>query len=312
MPESSRAGSLTGIVKLFRAVDMTSSPQHMMRTLLQMRLGPRRSGIMATAGSLILVLILLGGYCTGQSPGTAGSENRHQEDGEMRRVTVDLSAPLWWSVTAMGFLHTNPPPWPRGNHLTLISKTNADSGLPEGEWALVNMHAENYAEIIKLRQFKTLEFGLMPDHRCFVVDSRVPQEWFLDEPGGRVAERLSLRTRFPNFFRKNAVADSMVGTKRALVSRDDPGGLSERTLPGEKLRFGVTNLTCEVADGTKRGERLWELFGPACWAVCVRAVARRRLHWCQLQVHFSRGRVGVDRQGQALWVHHLRLRLRTL
>jgi hypothetical protein len=176
----------------------------------------------------------------------------------MRRVTVDISA-LSGTSTLMLFLHTNPPPWPRGNYLQLSSKTNQDSGLPPGEWKLANMHAENYHEIIKRRDFKTLEFGLMPDYRCFVVDSRVPREWFLAEPSGELQERLFLRTHFPNFFRKNPVADSMVGTKWALVSRDDPGGLSERILPGEKFRFGVTDLTCEAADGTRRGERLWEL-----------------------------------------------------
>ena len=214
---------------------------------------------MPTAGSLILALALLGGYCIGQSLATLGSKKEHEEEEEMRRVTVELPA-LSGITTAIGFHYTNPPPWPSGNYLVLSSKTNADSGLPPGEWRLANMHAENYHEIIKRRDFQTLEFGLMPDHRCFVVDSRVPREWFLTEPSGfDVAERLSLRTRFANFFRKNPIADSMVGTKWALASRDDPGGLSERILPGEKLRFGVTDLTCEAADGTRRGERLWEL-----------------------------------------------------
>ena len=109
----------------------------------------------------------------------------------------------------------------------------------------------------------------MPDHRCFVVDSRVPREWFLVAPFRfELQERLSLRTRFPNFFRNNPVADAMVGTKWALVSRDDPGGLSGRILPGEKLRFGVTNLTCEAAAGTACGERLWELGEPPV-SLCV-------------------------------------------
>jgi hypothetical protein len=243
----------------------------MMRRLLQ--IGPRRGGIMPTAGSncfhLILVLALLDGYCIGQSPATAGSKKPHQEEGEMRRVTVDISA-LSGSSTLMMFLHKNPPPWPQGNYLELSSKTNADSGLPTGEWRLANMHAENYAEITKRRHFKTLEFGLMPYHqRCFVVDSRVPREWFLAEPSVfELEERLSLRARFPSFFRKNPVADSMVGTKWALVSRNDPGGLSERILPGEKLRFGVTDLTCEAVAGTRRGERLWEVRDPPV-SLCV-------------------------------------------
>ena len=177
----------------------------------------------------------------------------------MRRVTVALSE-LSAVHTAMAFQHTNPPPWPRGNYLGLSSKTNATSGLPPGGWGLVNMHAENYTEIIRRRHLKTLEFGLVADHRCFVVDSRVPREWFLAEPSViQLEQRLSLRTRFPKFFRKNPAADSMVATKSVLVSRDDPGGLTESMLPGEKLRFGVTNLTCEAASGTRRGHRLWEL-----------------------------------------------------
>jgi hypothetical protein len=224
-----------------------------------------RFEIMPTAGSnlfrLILALTFVGGYCSGQSPATPRSKKEHREEAEMRRVTVNLSS-LSWIQTAMGFHHTNPPPWPRGNHLTLASKTNVDSGLPPGEWRLLNMHAENYAELIKRRRFKTLEFGLMPDpdRRCFVVDSRVPREWFLAEPPlFQPEQRLSLRTRFPNFFRNNPVEESMVGTTWVLVSRDDPGGLAERVLPGEKLRFGATNLTCEAASGVGREERLWEL-----------------------------------------------------
>jgi hypothetical protein len=148
----------------------------MMRTLPQMRIGLRRGRIMATAGRncfrLILVLALLGGYCIGQPPGDASSNLLWQPGWEMRRVTVDLSA-LSLITTRIGVHYTNPPPWRSGNYLTLSSKTNADSGLPEGGWKLVNMHAENYFEIIKLRNFQTLEFGLMPDHRCFVVDPGV-------------------------------------------------------------------------------------------------------------------------------------------
>jgi len=199
---------------------------------------------------LILVLALLGGSGLGQN--SVSSKRQDREGEEMQRVMVDLSA-LLYTRTLMAFHYTNPPPWPEGNQLALTSKTNANSGLPPGGWSLVNMHAENFGQIIKRRHFKTLEFGLLPDHRCLVVDSRVPREWFLAEP----SKHLSLR--FPNFFRKNPAADSLVGTQWVLVSREDPGGLAERVLPGEKLGFGVTNLTCEAASGAGRAQRLWEL-----------------------------------------------------
>jgi hypothetical protein len=216
---------------------------------------------------LILVLAWLGGSGLGRAAAPSPSQDR--EGDEMRRVRVDLSS-LSSMITARAFHHTNPPPWPKGNHLSLSSKTNAASGLPPGWWSLVNMHAENYAQIIRRRNFRTLEFGLLPDHRCMVVDSRVPRQWFLVEPLiTQPEQRLSLKSRFARFFRQNPAADALVGTRWVLVSREDPGRLTERVLPGEKVRFGATNLTCEAASGAVRGQRLWELMeSPLSLRVC--------------------------------------------
>jgi hypothetical protein len=146
----------------------------------------------------------------------------------------------------------------------LESKTNAASGLPAGGWQLVNMHAENFHEVVKRLGLKSLELGLLTNHGCLVVDSRVPRSWFLSRPCTKcwsLERRQWLNTRFPIYFRPNPQAESLVGTKWVVVSRKDPDGLFERLLPGAKIEFGAVDLICRADSGEVRGRRSWELDG---------------------------------------------------
>ncbi|MCX6926115.1 MAG: hypothetical protein NT154_23340 [Verrucomicrobia bacterium] len=91
-----------------------------------------------------------------QSLVPSASNKPDQAVPEMRRVTVDISK-LSGTTTVVGYVHTNRPPWPYGNCQTFESKTNAASGLPTGGWLLVNMHAENFHEVVKRLHLKSLE-----------------------------------------------------------------------------------------------------------------------------------------------------------
>ena len=102
---------------------------------------------------------LTGSSASEQGPMRAASARMASAREEMRRVTVD-PAKLDGMITAVGYRYTNRPPWPEGNCLTFESKTNVVSGLPAGHWGLVNMHAENFHELVKRRGFKSLEFEI--------------------------------------------------------------------------------------------------------------------------------------------------------
>jgi hypothetical protein len=205
---------------------------------------------------------LLAVWASGQNLAPPISTNKPPAREAMRRVTVDVSK-LSGMSTLMGFHYTNRPPWPDGNYLTFETKTNVGSGLPPGAWQVVNMHAENYYELVKRQRLKSLELGLLADHRCFVVDPRVPREWLLTAPrGGRDLERrLSLKVQFAEYFRKDPQAEALVGTTWNLVRRRDPDGLLQRVLPGERMDFSAVELICRAASGEMCGRRSWEFHG---------------------------------------------------
>jgi hypothetical protein len=185
---------------------------------------------------------------------------REPSPARLRRVTVDL-ARVSGMQTLVGFSHTNPAPWLEGNCLTLESKTNAPSGLPPGPWRLVNMHAENFYELVKRQGFKTMDLGLSDLQRCFVVDTRVPREWLSSQPCANcwpLEGRLSMKTQYPALFRPNLVEAGLVGTRWKLTSRHDPGGLLARVLPGDTIEFAPATLTCLAKSGSLSGVRSWE------------------------------------------------------
>jgi hypothetical protein len=201
----------------------------------------------------------IGVFSIGALAGVIGGEQRSTRE-EMRRVTVDL-AKLDLMSTAVGYRYTNRPPWPEGNCVTLKSKTNGVSGLPAGHWGLVNMHAENYGQLVKRRGFKSLELGLLADQRCIVVDARVPQEWFLSRPCTKcysLERRQSLKVQFGEYFRKERQAEALLGTAWVLVNRKDPDGLLARVLPGDGIEFGAVELICRDAGWNTLGRRSWE------------------------------------------------------
>ena len=219
--------------------------------------------------SLIPLLALSGVLAIGQDMAVSAAKKQERTREEMPHVTVVLSQ-VTGMTTLVGGLDSGEPPWPQGNCRWLASKTNAQYGLPAGEWLLVNMHAENFRELVKRRGLESLELGLLRKDdqcgkdRCFVVDSRVPREWLRAGPCGAcftLEQRRSLMTRFAGLFRMNPQAESLVGTTWLLVRRSDPDGLIEKMLPGEQLDFGAVELTCSTAPGEARGRRSWELNG---------------------------------------------------
>jgi hypothetical protein len=191
--------------------------------------------------------------------GVIGGEQRSTRE-EMRRVTVD-TAKLDLMSTLVGYRYTNRPSWPEGNCVTLSSKTNGVSGLPAGRWGLVNMHAENYSQLVKRRGFKSLELGLLPGQRCIVVGPRVPQEWFRSRPCAKcfsLERRQSLKLEFGEYFRKERQAEALLGTAWVLVNRKDPDGLLARVLPGDGIEFGAVELICRDAGWNTLARRSWE------------------------------------------------------
>jgi hypothetical protein len=72
--------------------------------------------------------------------------------------------------TLVGFSHTGPPPWPRGNCLSLMPRKVA------------NMHAENFKEAVKKFQLETVKILPIGDGHCVIVDERIPKQWLLEKP----------------------------------------------------------------------------------------------------------------------------------
>lgn len=211
-----------------------------------------------------------GVLASGQTPTPPGATNQNRALApDPIRVTVDLSA-LSTMQTLVGYRRTNQPPWPNGNCLTLSTKTNATSGLPPGEWRLVNLHAENFHELVKRQRLKSIELGLLSHHRCFVLDVRVSHDWLLIRPCSAcwsLERRLAMKIQYPELFRRNPQAEALVGTSWVLMNRNDPDGLLARMLPGDRIDYGDFELTCRAASGNICGRRLWELeeMRPVSW-----------------------------------------------
>lgn len=52
---------------------------------------------------------------------------------------------------------------------------------PEGETlSILNMSCEDFEEICKRKKLYNVEV-LVDDDRCYIIDSRIPRDWFLKE-----------------------------------------------------------------------------------------------------------------------------------
>ncbi len=174
------------------------------------------------------------------------------------------------SVTLMGFSHTTPPPWPEGNHFTVVPVSTwflerycprfLGLGRPSLGRTVANMHAENFEALSRKLGFQSVQIEELDDRYCLVVDRRIPREWLLTSASARgpLARRLKLRQERPECFREEPPVESLVGTTWTLVDREDPEGAIARLLPGERIRFGRTELDCASALGKTVSQRAWE------------------------------------------------------
>lgn len=122
------------------------------------------------------------------------------------------------------------------------------------------MHAENFEALSRKLGFKSVQIEELDDRYCLVVDRRIPREWLLTSASARgpLTTRLKLRQERPECFREEPQVESLAGTSWILIDREDPEGAVTRLLPGERIRFGRTDLEC-IATGEKiAARRAWE------------------------------------------------------
>ena len=101
-------------------------------------------------------------------------------------------------TTLLFFQHQSPGPWTHGNSFTLAPgpawtvkgpvgnflrqhRPVSLTGGPTG-WGVLNMHAENFSEIVRQLKLESVEILLLDDHTCLVIDPRIPREWFCPLP----------------------------------------------------------------------------------------------------------------------------------
>jgi hypothetical protein len=87
--------------------------------------------------------------------------------------------------TLVGFSHRTPPPWPRGNCFGMSVKTRwlgPIRGTPKVGGHVLNMHAENFSEVVKRLKLQSVEIQPVAEAACLITDPRIPREWLLEEP----------------------------------------------------------------------------------------------------------------------------------
>jgi hypothetical protein len=82
--------------------------------------------------------------------------------------------------TAVGHSHETPPPWPRGNCFKLSTGAR---GRPDPTRGLhvINMHAENFEEVVKRLGLTSVEVEHVGG-QFFVVDPRIARRWLREGP----------------------------------------------------------------------------------------------------------------------------------
>ena len=189
-------------------------------------------------GAVIAAAICLAGCSKQPVTDTARGEVTTSVDhpkAELTHPWARFMAPVTNTTsTARLFRHTSPPPWDAGNFLTFrFFKAPVPGQMEEWvEWDVVNLHSENFAEITSRLKLTSVELHVLPtgsslekfqEHGrpertitssrgyAIVTDARIPQSWFLSEPGKSmgihgparldpdIAQRM--RAAFPENFR---------------------------------------------------------------------------------------------------------------
>lgn len=130
------------------------------------------------------LLWALGG-CGHQSGPSSASDQSAPADGNDNDGVVEVPAKIAGS-TAVGFEPNTPPPWPKGNCITVKPDADVGGRQPDGAvddgWHVGNMHGENFSAFVAQAGMKTIKVLPIDGRYCLIVDSRVPREWFLSEP----------------------------------------------------------------------------------------------------------------------------------
>ncbi len=89
--------------------------------------------------------------------------------------------PIRGTTTLVGYISKRPTPWPRGNCFEMSPWPRKPGVILGKERHVLNMHAENFEEIVKKLGLKTVEVQNVGGF-FLVVDPRIPREWFKESP----------------------------------------------------------------------------------------------------------------------------------
>jgi hypothetical protein len=161
-----------------------------------------------------------------------------------------------------------PYPWPSGNHFNVLPRWRwllqrhlpwLDRYLPRYGWRVINMHHENYREIARRKGIEWVNVEPVGTGKCLVVDSRIPRRWLLPRAEGLpLTRRLRLKKERPECFSIDQQAEGMIDTAWVLADREDPDGMLQKYLPGDRIEFDAGVLRCKNAAGAVIASRTWE------------------------------------------------------
>jgi len=91
-----------------------------------------------------------------------------------RPPDMDVPAEVGW-MTVVGYPNNErtPPPWPGGNCFSLAD---------EPQMHVVNMHAANFARIVRDLGLETVRVRRVGKSQCLVIDPRIPRSWLMTAP----------------------------------------------------------------------------------------------------------------------------------
>jgi hypothetical protein len=82
--------------------------------------------------------------------------------------------------TAVSHSHETPPPWPRGNCFELSTGARGRPD-PARELHVINMHAENFQEVVRQLGLTKVEVEVVGG-QLLVVDPRIARRWLREGP----------------------------------------------------------------------------------------------------------------------------------
>lgn len=216
---------------------------------------------------LPLVLVLGLSTCLGESNAEQSAAEQavagkaHEEATEIEGwlgppTELDLTRPS--TSTLIGFNYKTPPPWPRGNHVSV-----------DGH-AIANMHTENLGHLRKHLALKTVMVRSYGDTSVLIDDERIGREWLLYNPqcfdfGKRVAMYRQYRKYFAPT--PDEVA-SLLGVDWELVDHkvdskwhpyEVPEDYMDLILPQKRIEFQETSVLGKDVSGKVKVESPWLL-----------------------------------------------------